>query len=137
MGVVGDYSFQFLMEEVAVAVQYRVPFVLVMVNNGYMGLIRQAEQPYDMKTDVDLTYGEAPRHRPCGRHARDGRRWRRVDRGGRDRRRAGVGDRRVRARGVPVLVEVMVEREANAAMGKSIDAIVEFEPVPEAAEVAA
>jgi tartronate-semialdehyde synthase len=41
------------------------------------------------------------------------------------------------ARGVPVLVEVMVEREANAAMGKAIDAVVEFEPVPEAAEVAA
>ena len=34
VGVVGDYSFQFLMEEVAVAVQYRVPFVLVMLNNG-------------------------------------------------------------------------------------------------------
>ena len=38
---------------------------------------------------------------------------------------------------MPVLVEVMVEREANAAMGKAIDAIVEFEPVPDAAEVAA
>ena len=37
---------------------------------------------------------------------------------------------------MPVLVEVMVEREANAAMGKAIDAIVEFEPVPDAAEVA-
>ena len=60
VGVVGDYSFQFLMEEVAVAVQYRVPFVLVMVNNGYMGLIRQAEQPYDMKTDVDLTWEDTP-----------------------------------------------------------------------------
>ena len=60
VGVVGDYSFQFLMEEVAVAVQYQVPFVLVMVNNGYMGLIRQAEQPYDMKTDVDLTWDEGP-----------------------------------------------------------------------------
>ena len=55
MGVVGDYSFQFLMEEVAVAVQYRVPFVLVMVNNGYMGLIRQAEKTYDMKTDVGIS----------------------------------------------------------------------------------
>src|SRR6201991_3918063 len=60
VGVVGDYSFQFLMEEVAVAVQYQVPFVLVMVNNGYMGLIRQAEQPYAMKTDVDLTWEETP-----------------------------------------------------------------------------
>jgi tartronate-semialdehyde synthase len=32
-------------------------------------------------------------------------------------------------RRVPVLVEVMVERETNAAMGLSIDKINEFEPV--------
>jgi tartronate-semialdehyde synthase len=32
---------------------------------------------------------------------------------------------------LPVLVEIMVEREANAAMGPSLDAIKEFEPVPE------
>ena len=44
VGVVGDYSFGFLMEEVAVAVQHQVPFVLVMVNNGYMSLIRQPEK---------------------------------------------------------------------------------------------
>ena len=30
-----------------------------------------------------------------------------------------------------MLVEVMVEREANAAMGPSLDAIKEFEPLPE------
>jgi tartronate-semialdehyde synthase len=30
-----------------------------------------------------------------------------------------------------VLVEIMVEREANAAMGPSLDAITEFEPVPD------
>src|SRR2546430_11933348 len=56
VGVVGDYSFEFLMEEVAVAVQYKVPFVLVMVNNGYMGLIRQSELPYEMNFAVDLSY---------------------------------------------------------------------------------
>jgi tartronate-semialdehyde synthase len=53
---VGDYSFQFLMEEVAVAVQYRIPYVLVMLNNAYMGLIRQSELPYDMNFAVDLAY---------------------------------------------------------------------------------
>src|ERR671915_1199663 len=56
VGVVGDYSFQFLMEEVAVAVQYRVPYVLIMVNNAYMGLIRQAELGYEMNFAVDLGY---------------------------------------------------------------------------------
>jgi tartronate-semialdehyde synthase len=55
---VGDYSFEFLMEEVAVAVQYKVPYVLVMLNNGYMGLIRQGEKYGYGELDygVDLRY---------------------------------------------------------------------------------
>lgn len=58
VAVVGDYSFQFLMEEVAVAVQYRVPFVIVMLNNGYLGLIRQPEKYlYNMNFGVDLVGG--------------------------------------------------------------------------------
>ena len=135
VGVVGDYSFQFLMEEVAVAVQYRVPFVLVMVNNGYMGLIRQSEQPYGMNTQVDLTWDEGPGidhvmvMRAMGA---DGVRVTEAD------DIAGALDWAVaesESRGVPVLVEVMVEREANAAMGKAIDAVVEFEPAPEIAAV--
>jgi tartronate-semialdehyde synthase len=137
VGVVGDYSFQFLMEEVAVAVQYRVPFVLVMVNNGYMGLIRQAEQPYNMKTDVDLTWDEGPGIDHVGVMRAMGADGVRVTEAGDI---AGALEWACAAseeKGVPVLVEVMVEREANAAMGKAIDAIVEFEPVPDAAEVAA
>jgi tartronate-semialdehyde synthase len=58
VAVVGDYSFQFLMEELAVAAQYQIPFVIVMINNEYLGLIRQAEIPYDMNYAVDLHYGE-------------------------------------------------------------------------------
>ncbi|HTF50047.1 MAG TPA: glyoxylate carboligase, partial [Pseudonocardia sp.] len=38
---------------------------------------------------------------------------------------------------LPVLVEIMVEREANAAMGPSLDAIKEFEPVPDLVPVEA
>src|SRR5919202_1039096 len=57
VGVVGDYSFEFLMEEIAVAVQHRVPYVLVMLNNGYMSLIRQPEKyQYDINFGVDIGY---------------------------------------------------------------------------------
>src|SRR5918992_790248 len=57
VGVVGDYSFEFLMEEVAVAVQHKVPYVLVMLNNGYMSLIRQpSKYQYDMNFGVDIGY---------------------------------------------------------------------------------
>ena len=59
VGIVGDYSFQFLVEELAVGAQYDVPFVLIMVNNEYLGLIRKAELGYDMNYEVDLHYDES------------------------------------------------------------------------------
>jgi tartronate-semialdehyde synthase len=130
VAVVGDYSFQFLMEEVAVAAQYQIPFVIVMVNNEYLGLIRQAELGYDMNYAVDLHYGEGGIDHVTLMEA-FGCPARRVERPGdiADALRwAGREAERVR---LPVLVEIMVEREANAAMGVSLDAIKEFEPLPE------
>jgi tartronate-semialdehyde synthase len=141
VGVVGDYSFEFLIEEVAVAVQYKVPFVLVMVNNGYMGLIRQSELPYQMNFAVDLSYdrsssetygmdhvavmeamGATGRHVTRPEEIKPALEWAiRVS-----------GERRV-----PVLVEVIVERETNAAMGTAINNIVEFEELAEGGKVPA
>jgi len=134
VGVVGDYSFQFLMEEVAVAVQYKVPFVLVMLNNGYMGLIRQSEKPYEMNYAVGISY-EGPDGHPGIDHVAimkamgaDGMK---VTEPGDI---AGALDWAVaqaEERQVPVLVEIMIAPEDDAAMGKSIDHIREFEEVDE------
>jgi tartronate-semialdehyde synthase len=132
VGVVGDYSFQFLMEEVAVAVQYKVPYVLVMLNNAYMGLIRQSELPYDINFAVDIGY-----EGPDSEYGMDnvmvmeamgalGRRVRRPE------EIKGALEWAVRAseeRRVPTLVEIMCERDTNAAMGLSIDKINEYEPI--------
>ena len=55
--VVGDFGFQFCMEELPVAVMYGVPFVCIVLNNGYLGLIRQAEKyNFDMDFEVQLYY---------------------------------------------------------------------------------
>jgi tartronate-semialdehyde synthase len=55
--VVGDYGFQFCMEELPVAVMYNVPFVCIVLNNGYLGLIRQAEKyNFDMDFEVQTWY---------------------------------------------------------------------------------
>lgn len=55
--VVGDYGFQFCMEELPVAVMYNIPFVCIVLNNGYLGLIRQAEKyNYDMNYQVQIWY---------------------------------------------------------------------------------
>jgi tartronate-semialdehyde synthase len=131
VGVVGDYSFQFLMEEIAVAAQYRVPFVLVMLNNGNLGLIRQAEQGYAMDFAIDLAYDGGAEHElgidHCKLMEAMGCVAQRVERP-EDIRGAlawAVGEAQELNR--PVLVEIMIQRDANAAMGTAIDAIKEFE----------
>ncbi|GAA1636602.1 glyoxylate carboligase [Nonomuraea maheshkhaliensis] len=130
VAVVGDYSFQFLMEEVAVAAQYRIPFVIVMINNEYLGLIRQAEIPYDMNYAVDLHYGEGGIDHVKAMEA-FGCPARRVELPGDIRDALAWASAEAARERLPVLVEVMVEREANAAMGPSLEAIKEFEPLPE------
>ncbi len=133
VGIVGDYSFQFLMEEVAVAVQYRVPFVLVMLNNAYMGLIRQSEKyGYDENFAVDLAY-EGPNGAigidHVGVMEAMGALGRRVTAPDDI---AGALDWAIdqaEARQVPVLVEIITERDTDAAMGVSIDRINEYEPL--------
>lgn len=140
VGIVGDYSFQFLMEEIAVAVQYRVPFVLVMVNNGYMGLIRQSEIPYNMNYAVDLSYTEGNDDGELAQHELGidfvkamesmGGLGRRVTNPEDIRNALSWATRESEQHRLPVLVEVIVEREANAAMGPALNAIKEFEPLP-------
>lgn len=131
VAVAGDYSFQFLMEEIAVAAQYRIPFVIVMVNNEYLGLIRQAEIPYEMNYAVDLHYGEGGIDHVQLMSA-FGCPARRVEHPGEIREALAWASAESAEQSLPVLVEIMVEREANAAMGPvSIDEIKEFEPLPE------
>lgn len=132
VAVVGDYSFQFLVEELAVAAQYDVPFVIIMLNNEYLGLIRQAEgDAFGVETEVDLHYDE---------HGTDNVRimeaygcsGRRVVEPGELADTIEWAREEAVATSRPVLVEVMVERQATTARGVRIDAMVEPEPVPHA-----
>ena len=132
VAVVGDYSFEFLVEEIAVAVQYRIPIVMVMLNNGYLGLIRQpSKYQYQMNYGVDISYDH-----------NDGMGMNNVQMveamGGLGRRVVRPQDLedtltwardQARKQSLPVLVEVFIEREADAAMGPSLDKIQEFSPV--------
>ena len=40
----GDYDFQFMIEELAVGAQFNLPYIHVLVNNAYLGLIRQSQR---------------------------------------------------------------------------------------------
>jgi tartronate-semialdehyde synthase len=52
----GDYDFQFMIEELAVGAQHHIPYVHVLVNNSYLGLIRQAQRNFDMDFQVNLEF---------------------------------------------------------------------------------
>ena len=141
----GDYDFQFMLEELAAGAQFNLPYVHVVVNNSYLGLIRQAQRTFDMDYCVQLGFDNI--------NSRDA-----VDGDGREPAPKGYGvDHVVVAEGlgcvglrvsdperiadtlrrastlarehkVPVVVEVVLERVTNISMGGAeIDAVAEFE----------
>jgi len=136
VGVVGDYSFQFLIEELAVAAQYRVPFVIVLLNNAYLGLIRQAEKGYQMDFEVQLSFRNinAPE---IGEYDVDhvkaaeafGCKAVRVSEPDRLQEALQWARQTSASLRVPAIVEVITERRTDIAMGPEIDRITEFEPI--------
>jgi tartronate-semialdehyde synthase len=44
----GDYGFQFMIEELAVGAQFKLPYIHVLVNNSYVGWIRQSQHGFSM-----------------------------------------------------------------------------------------
>lgn len=136
VGVVGDYSFQFLIEELAVAAQHQVPFVMILINNSYLGLIRQAEVGYKMNYQVQLSFNNinCPE---IGEYGVD--HVKAVEAMGclatrifdpKQMADAFQAARRLSAeKRVPVVVEVITERVTNISMGPEIDKITEFEEI--------
>lgn len=135
----GDYDFQFMLEELAVGAQFGLPYVHVVVNNSYLGLIRQAQRAFDMDFEVSLAFDnmhadEELTGLPKGYgvdHVRVaeglgcvGLRVTEPDEIATTLRRA---SQLAREHKVPVVVEVVLERVTNIAMGTEIDAVTEFE----------
>ncbi|WP_433298954.1 thiamine pyrophosphate-binding protein [Pseudonocardia sp. CA-142604] len=113
VAVVGDHSFQFLMEEIAVAAQHKIPFVIVMVNNAVD--LHHGEGGIDHVTLMDAFGCPARRIEQPGDIA-DALSWATLE---------------SEAQQLPVLVELMVEREVDAATGTSLNAVDELEPASE------
>lgn len=57
--VLGDFGFTFMVEEIAVAAALNKPIIVVIVNNAYLGLIRQNQiGAYDFEYGVDMPYNQ-------------------------------------------------------------------------------
>jgi tartronate-semialdehyde synthase len=136
----GDYDFQFMIEELAVGAQFKLPFIQILVNNSYLGLIRQAQRGFDMDYCVQLAFDNINTPESAG-----------IVKGyGVDHVKVveGLGCKAIRVETedqlapalaqaeawiaefkVPVVVEVILERVTNMAMGTEIDKINELEPL--------
>ena len=134
----GDYDFQFMLEELAVGAQFNLPYIHVVVNNAYLGLIRQSQRGFDMDYCVQLSFENinSPETEGYGvDHAKVAE---------------GLGCKAIRVKQVkdiqpaiaqarawirefrvPVVVEFILERVTNISMGNDINAIHEFEELAE------
>ncbi|MDX5373787.1 MAG: glyoxylate carboligase [Pseudomonadaceae bacterium] len=130
----GDYDFQFMIEELAVGAQFHLPYIHVLVNNSYLGLIRQAQRGFDMDYCVQLAFENinAPEINGYGvDHVAVveglGCKAIRVFDPNELQNAFAEAKRLMAEHRVPVVVEVILERVTNISMGTEINAINEFE----------
>jgi tartronate-semialdehyde synthase len=140
VGLSGDYDFQFLIEELAVGAQFGLSYVHVLVNNSYLGLIRQSQRGFEMDYCVQLAFENQNIPESEGDLRGYGVDHQLVVQG------LGCKGLRVtdpekiegtliqaqamaRKYRVPVVVEVILEKVTNISMGTEIDKINEFEDI--------
>ena len=91
----GDGCFQMTCQELATAVLDDLPIVVVLVNNGYLGMVTQWQDMFfdERRSHVHLTHAGARLRQARGgvRRRRDGRRERGRARAGARRRRSACG----------------------------------------------
>jgi len=132
----GDYDFQFMIEELAVGAQFKLPYVHVVVNNSYLGLIRQAQIGFDMDYCVQLSFDNinSPEIEGYGvDHIKvaEGLGCKAIRVTEPDQIQAAFKQAEVWMKEfqVPVVVELILERVTNISMGPAIDKINEFEEI--------
>lgn len=130
----GDYDFQFMIEELAVGAQFKLPYIHVVVNNAYLGLIRQAQRTFDIDYCVQLGFdninspaleGYGVDHVAVAEGL--GCKALRVTDPAHLQSAFAEAARLMQQHRVPVVVEIILERVTNIAMGTEINAINEFE----------
>ena len=138
VGLSGDYDFQFLIEELAVGAQFHLPLVMVLVNNSYLGLIRQAQRGFDMDYCVQLAFDNINVHDENLKgygvdHAKVveglGCKSLRVINPAKIQEALIEAQKMAKEFRVPVVVEIILEKVTNIAMGTEINNINEFEDI--------
>ena len=132
----GDYDFQFMVEELAVGAQHKLPYLHVVVNNSYLGLIRQAQRGFKMDFEVSLAFDNI-NSEEAGSYGVDhvavaealGCKAVRVKSPNEFKEAFATARELMKEHQVPVVLEFIIERVTNIAMGTEIHNVNEFEEI--------
>jgi tartronate-semialdehyde synthase len=122
VAVMGDFGFTFHVQELAVCAKYNRPVIVIIVNNAYLGLIRQNQKyAYGYEYAVELKenhsvidYVEVARGLGC-----DGERVFSPDN-------IIPAIKRAQKSQKPYVIDIIVQEQADCSMGNSIDSVREF-----------
>ena len=136
VAISGDYDFQFMIEELAVGAQFKLPYIHVVVNNSYLGLIRQAQRGFEMDYNVQLSF-ENVNNPELGDYGVDhvtvaeglGCKALRVKSPNEFKEAFDEAHKLMDEFQVPVVIEFILERVTNVSMGTELDAVNEFEEI--------
>jgi tartronate-semialdehyde synthase len=130
----GDYDFQFMIEELAVGAQFKLPYIHMVVNNSYLGLIRQSQRGFSMDYCVQLGFENINSSETQGYgvdHLKVveglGCKAIRVHKQEEIRPAIRQAEEWMAQYQVPVVIEVLLEPVTIISMGTEIDAVNEFE----------
>lgn len=123
-----------MIEELAVGARFKLPYIHVVVDNAYLGLIRQSQRGFDMDYCVSLAF-ENINSPEAGGYSVDhvkvaeglGCKAVRVERQEEIDPALQQAERWMAEYRVPVVIEIILERATNIAMGTEVDNVVEFE----------
>ncbi len=133
----GDYDFQFMIEELAVGAQHKLPYLHIVVNNAYLGLIRQSQRGYKMDFEVSLAFENVNSPAEDGSRGVDhvvvaeglGCKAIRVTSPNQFKEAFARAHALMEEHQVPVVLEFILERVTNVAMGTELDNVGEFEDI--------
>ena len=136
----GDYDFQFMLEELAVGAQHKLPYLHVVVNNSYLGLIRQAQRGFEMDFEVSLAFDNInanPDGDAVPGYGVDhvavaealGCKAIRVKSPNEFKDAFTRAETLMKEHQVPVVLEFILERVTNISMGTEVDSVNEFEEI--------
>jgi tartronate-semialdehyde synthase len=125
--VTGDYGFGFCVEELAVSVHYNIPVVFIILNDGHLGLIRQAEKyQYDMHFAVDTWYKDRlPEFQQFVDYVKLAEAFGAMSERVEKPEDLKPAFKRAVEANHPYVVDVIMNRETDVSTGASIDAVVE------------